>query len=326
MSFSKVFSATAAIVLVWAGVVSSLDAENRGAFSFQLENDLFARSDRYYTNGMKLSWTSMDPMSGNSEAGVRKALSLCFGQNIYTPSDIRREDLIPEDRPYAGISYFALAFHRQRGDVLDTLEFTVGIVGPRSYAEQAQRFIHDVFNGIEPKGWSHQLRDELALGIMGDRKWKPLRWGGGNGFGLDMIGHLGAGLGNVITAANAGWEIRLGYNLPRDFGTYLIRPGGESSAFFIEHSGEGKRKGAFGLHAFLYVGGHAVLRNIFLDGNTFGGSHRVDKLPFVADAAGGLVMIFRQVKLSYAYVLRSRQFRTQQRPHVFGAVCLSFSY
>ena len=32
-------------------------------------------------------------------------------QNIYTPGDISRTDLVPDDRPYAGITYGGVGFH-----------------------------------------------------------------------------------------------------------------------------------------------------------------------------------------------------------------------
>ncbi len=37
--------------------------KNRGAFSFYLENDVFAGMDRYYTHGVKLTWISLDRLS-----------------------------------------------------------------------------------------------------------------------------------------------------------------------------------------------------------------------------------------------------------------------
>jgi lipid A 3-O-deacylase len=301
-------------------------AENRGAFSFFLENDVFALTDRYYTHGLKLTWISPDRLSSRFDSDAQRAFSLSFGQNIYTPADIEREDLIEDDRPYAGVSYFCLAFHRKIDQFMDTLEFMLGIVGPHSYAEQMQRFVHNLFKFTDPKGWEHQLKDELVFAAAFDRKWRILRLRERKKFGCDMIGHLGGSLGNLMTAVVAGCQFRIGWNLPLDFGTFLIRPGGESSTFFNGRPAHSVEHGRFGIHSYVYVAGHAVYRNIFLDGNTFQESHHVDKYPFVADIVIGIVMTFKRVKLSYAYVYRTKQFKTQSEPQIFGALNFSFAY
>jgi hypothetical protein len=301
-------------------------AENRGAFSFYLENDIFAFTDRYYTHGLKLTWTSPDRRSVRFDSAARRAFSLSFGQNIYTPADIEREDPIGDDRPYAGVSYLSLAFHRKKDQSMDTLEFVLGIVGPHSYAEQMQRFVHNLFKFTDPKGWEHQLKDEVVVAAAFDRKWRILRLKEKKKFGYDMIGHLGGSLGNLMTAAVAGCLFRVGWNLPLDFGTFLIRPGGESSTFFSDRSAHSVETGRFGVHSYIYVAGHAVYRNIFLDGNTFQESSRVDKCPFVADIVAGIVMTFKQVKFSYAYVYRTKQFKTQSESQIFGALNFSFVY
>ena len=95
--------------------------EKLGTFSLYFENDIFANTDQDYTNGIKFSWISPD-WTGYAEGGKLSAwslpyvrwlpfinkpgfqrnLALCMGQNMYTPEDISREDLIEDDRPYAG--------------------------------------------------------------------------------------------------------------------------------------------------------------------------------------------------------------------------------
>jgi hypothetical protein len=312
--------------LMFAVLVQPGEPQNRGAFSFYIENDCFAMTDRYYTNGVKLTWVSPDRLTLKHDPAAQRAISVSFGQNIYTPANIEIVDLIQDDRPYAGISYLAVAFHQKKGRRMDTLEFNVGIVGPHSYAEQSQKFIHGLIKGKEPKGWQNQLKDELALGIIYDRKWRIKRFWEHDHLGSDLIGHLGGSLGNVVTAANTGWEIRVGWNLPKDFGTFIIRPGGESSTFFDAQASQRSGQWSFGAHAFLYLGGHAVLRNIFLDGNTFQKSHSVEKSPFVADIVAGFALTYKQFKVSYAYVFRTKQFKTQEKNQVFGAVNISFAY
>ena len=202
---------------------------------------------------------------------------------------------------------------------MDTFEFNLGIIGPHSYAEQSQKFIHKLINGVRPEGWQHQLKDEVALGVIYERKWKFLYPQNQKGFGFDLIPQIGGGLGNIYIYSSAGMQIRFGWNLPKDFGASFIRPGGDCNLSF-------RRKGRFGIHMFCALDGKIILRNIFLDGNTLRDSHRVDKRPFTADLILGLGIRFGRFNFSYAYVFWTKKFKKETREQVFGALHFSYSY
>ena len=315
-------------------------------FSFYLENDTFADTDRDYTNGTKLSWISpdladyqenpkipqwsyplIDRLPFVNEPGFQRAISISIGQNIYTPEDLKQSDLIQNDRPYAGISYFAIGFHSKNSCRMDTLEFDLGIVGRHSYAEDCQKVVHEWIDSTDPEGWHNQLKDEPVLNIFYGRKWKLVQSGIGSGFGYDLIPHVGCALGNVATLANAGAQVRFGWNLPNDFGTFLIRPGSDSNAPLDKQDPRFfPRYHRIGIHLFAAVDGHAVLRNIFLDGNTFRDSHSVDKKPFVVNFGVGAGVIIYRFKITYAYVYRTKEFKTQKDEQEFGAITVSYTF
>jgi hypothetical protein len=235
--------------------------------------------------------------------------------------------LITDDRPYAGITYFAAGFHSKNNYEMNTFEFDVGIVGRHSYAQDCQTTIHEWIGSEEPKGWGNQLRDEPVLNIFFENKWKMFRKKQYGRFGCDCIPHIGCGIGNAFTGANAGGEVRFGWNLPNDFGTFLIRPGSDTNApidstdpRFLELFQR------FGVHIFFAVDGRAVLRNIFLDGNTFRDSHSVDKKYFVADLIGGVGMIINRFKLTYSYVYQTKEFKHQEEGQEYGAISLSGTF
>ncbi len=301
-------------------------AQTRGVLSFHLENDVFAGTDRYYTNGTKLAWIFPFRIAAFSEPLTSQAISVSLGQNIYTPYDIEREDLIEDDRPYAGITYFTLALHRKKAQTMDTFEFLLGVVGPSSLAADIQKFVHSLYRGTQPRGWDHQLEDEIVFNMVFDKKWRVFRSGDGKKIEFDLVGHAGASLGTMMTAAATGWQFRFGSHLPHDFGTFLLRPGGESGTLFLEQTNNGTGGKRKGIHGFVYLVGHAVYRNIFLDGNTFKESHRVDKYPFVGDIVLGFVISRNHFKFSYAYVFRTRQFKTQDRSQIFGAINISYVF
>ena len=323
-------------------VLAEQDQSNPWAQSIFFENDLFDGTDSNYTNGVKYSLISPD-LSPHAKQGLfpRKVLELIhkipylrdsgseyshqaefsFGQNMYTPSDTSRSDLITDDRPYAGWSYVGLAYHRKTKfvdhlDFLDSVEIQMGIVGPQGYAKETQDLVHDLRNIDKAEGWDHQLKNEPGLVVAFERKWLFYP-NSTSSLTADVIVHTGGAVGNVATYLNTGLEVRFGLNLPRSFGVSLIRPAG--STLFAP-----SRK--LSLYLFGAVNGKYVLRDIFLDGNTFADSHSIDKENWVADLAGGVTLSYGNLMLTYTHVTRSKEFVGQEDSHNFGSMTLSFFY
>ena len=336
------------IFLCFAALICAKQAlaeEKLGTFSLYFENDFFGDTDRYYTNGVKFSWISPDlsdyaesnklpdwsipyirRLPFINEPGFKRNIGLSMGQKMYTPTDISRNELIEDDRPYAGWAYFGITLHSKNEYRLNSMEIQLGIIGPESFAEQTQKFAHKVLGCQQPNGWDNQLKNEPGLVIAYERKWRLLQAGTVGGLAFDAIPHLGGTLGNVYTYANAGMEARLGWNIPKDFGTYLIRPAGDfnppvSTRELLPYGNRG-----FSLNIFAFVEGRAVLRDISLDGNTLTESHKVDKKHFVADVAVGVSLIIHRFKLTYARVLQTKEFKEQSDHQSFGSLSLSFSW
>jgi len=313
------------------------------AFSAYFENDLFGDTDEHYTNAVKLTWQSKDLKEYRDDVRIPKwafpiidlaplvndpdalhNIGLSIGQNIYTPSDIEATELIEDDRPYAGFLYFSMALHSKNERILDTLETSMGIVGPSALSEFSQNTVHELRDLSTAKGWKNQLRDEPALLLTWKRSLRLARRDLGHGFACDVIPHLGVTLGNVATYANGGGEVRFGYRLPYDFGTALIRPGGSISAPTSRR--DRQVRNGVGLHLFAGTDGRAVLHNIFLDGNTWRDSHSVEKKYFVADFSVGAALTWKELSISYSHVYRTKEFEGQDGGQSFGSLNIGWAF
>lgn len=315
-------------------------------FTIMFENDLFGDTDQNYTSGLQLNWLSPDlseyrdsdrlpgwavPIVERlpfiNEPGLQRNIGFGLGQKIFTPEEIERSDLIPDDQPYAGWLYLSMALHSKNEHELDTFEVQVGVVGPAALGEETQNFVHDLRGIPDARGWDNQLDNEPGILLIAEHKERLLEQALYSRFGYDVIGHYGGGLGNVHTYASTGVEVRLGWNLPSDFGTARIRPGGDTNAPTTSRDPRLTSSASrFSVHLFAGVIGNLVLRNIFLDGNTFSDSHSVDKRYLVGDFATGASVIYGRVKLSYAQVFRSKEFDGQDDRHEFGSVSLSYTF
>ena len=313
------------------------------------ENDLFGDTDQQYTNGFKLNWMSPNLKALGDAPGVphwllravhglnafehavlgdsERAFNLGFsvGQLIFTPGNTQAVQVVPDDRPYAGWLFGGLSLVSKTDWVADTLDIQVGMIGPASLAEDAQRLVHELRGFDVPRGWQNQLSNEPAFLLYYERKWRVVSGAVFSEVGYDLITHAGLAAGTVMDYGAAGAELRLGWNLPRDFGTSLIRPGGDANAPSTVSGAAGRGRG-FGAYGFAALGGRLVARNIFLDGNTFENSHSIDKKIPVGDLILGASVIYDAVKLSYAQVFRSREFDGQRRRHNFGSLSLSISF
>lgn len=312
-----------------------------GALTFYFENDAFGGTDRDYTNGARISWTSpslhlfADDATAGGVAGVfdnapwidssyERNVAISIGQSLFTPVDVHNPNLVPNERPYAAWLYTGLGLVWKKPNVKNTLVFNIGVVGPWAQGEQTQRAVHGSLGQRSPQGWNNQLGNEVGVNVTYERKWRFRSSPNGNGLAWDFLPYTGATLGNVYTLGTLGSELRFGYNLPDDFGTGAIS---DSATTPTPLDGSTKAWAhRFGAHFFARAEGRAVARNIFLDGNTFRSSHSVDKYPFVADLSLGFAMNWRNSKLSYAFIYRTREFKGQPEGQLFGSVTLSFFF
>ena len=337
--------------------------------TLRLENDLFTGTDRNYTNGVALSVVSRDlqgalrpeclpqPIAWYTrfigwadpgfwrDSGAHSSsqnLVVRFGQSMYTPENKTRTDVIPDDRPYAGLLYLGLAWNRRihpqaaSYEMLDVRELTLGVIGPWSLAEQSQDLVHRA-RGIERfRGWDNQLRNEPAFQMAMERKFKPYTEGAVRpGWGSDVIGSYALRVGNIETAASTGVEFRAGWNIPNDFGSYPIRPGAENRppsgvADLRTTTPQSVLAPKPGAHVFLNLEGKAVAWDFSLDGNMFRNSHHVSRRPWVAQAALGIssqwIVAGRGVRLAVMRVWRTREFDQQAGHHAFGSIALSLEF
>lgn len=309
------------------------------------ENDIFAGTDSNYTNGILLSWSTpylannqnsdhmphwsypvIDRLLFVNNPTALRAISLSLGQLMFTPEDIQTSELIEDDRPYAGYLFLGIGFNSVLKNRLNTWQFNAGIVGPASLAPETQDLVHNLFGSSKAQGWENQLQNEPTLEAIHETKWRVSYSQNANGFGYDFIPHLGARLGNVAIYANGGAELRMGWFVPDDFGSCGIRPGCETNpAFDYAQTGD-FRKFQSSIHLFTMLDSRLVLRDIFLDGNTFKNSHSVEKEYFVADLMVGIAVYYKRLKISYAYTFRTKEFKLQKDPHTFGSLSISFTY
>lgn len=302
-----------------------------GTYAVTFENDWFARTDRNYTNGLRLSWLSgthepagiaavlADFVTGEDEnALMRRGWAL--GHQIYTPENVDAAMPLPEQQPYAGYLYGEYALVLEQSDTVDQFALQLGVIGPSAGGEQLQNGWHSALGGDEAQGWDNQIDDTPGLTVSWDRQWRNGFDIGLDGYEFDITPAFGASLGTVQTQARAGLLARFGHDLKDDYGPPRVRPTRAGSGYFIPDDD-------FSWYAFAGIEAQANAHNIFLDGSPFrDGDPQVSSRPFTQDIQAGIVTQFARVRVTYTYVYRTERFKEQEDPQVFGVLSLSVKH
>lgn len=319
-------------------LLGHIDADADQFITLTDENDKWGgNSDRHYTNGTALNYTVIKPQApelieklGSAlpflDVGGPTALSFSFGQNMFTPDHAELVQPQIGDMPYSGFLYGKAGFTTYQQDHTDSYDLTAGVIGPAAGGKFAQRLLHDTLDLYKPNGWDYyHLKNEPILNFGYLRRYPgAMVWNTtalGRDWFADVEPRYGFAAGNAYDFANVGGTLRFGPSSAQHADTpAMLVPGLPGSAYF------GKSPDWFTWYGFLSLDGRGVLRNIFLDGNTFESSPHVEKIPFVAQGTAGVVVETGPVKTSFTLNQSTKEFESQPHTDVFGAINVGYRF
>jgi lipid A 3-O-deacylase len=310
-------------------------ADAANIVTLQTENDSIAHTDRNYTAGIRLGWTSpnVDSKGANFLPPVftdlgnflwgegRQRISFDISNSIFTPKDTAAVRPDPADRPYAGILLGSAFLLHDTKTTRSILGLSLGVLGPSARSEDIQNGFHDLIREEPSKGWRSQIKDMPIIQIFAGRTWRyGLTPNSGAGLDIDILPSVTVGLGNLRDYAQVGFQVRLGQGLESDFGTTRIRPGLSGSDAYTPTREI----------VWYFFGGAAGQANGWdatLDGNPFRSGPHVSRQPFVGELEAGLAVIYRGVRVTYTHVAQTSSFYGQRGGlFQFGSVAASVRF
>lgn len=298
-------------------------------YTFQVENDAASTqsgtSDRYYTSGVRLGWTSStigvpEFLSNASRAvwgdGVQR-VSIDVAQSIFTPDNKQLQPPDPRDRPYAGYLRAGLAVIHDKDNSRSVLGASLGVVGPGALGHITQNAIHKVIGDPQVRGWAYQLQNEPAVELLAERTYR-LPVVQFSGVEVDALPALTVGVGTVRDYVQAGASVRFGQGLQSDFGPPRIRPGMSGSDPYTPTR-------PLVWYVFAGASGQAVARDVFIEGSTFRSrSPGVDLRHFQGEFQAGVAVMAYGLRISYTQTWRTEEFRGQRAGLFnFGSLAVS---
>jgi len=196
--------------------------------SYTYANDLFFRTDYYFTQGMTLRvvhpslarWPTRHLLA-SGPAGSTQHYGFALRYDGFTPLRIQDASIRVGDRPYAAYGYasfFRVSTHPTRHRRLTTT-VDLGFIGPAAGGQQLQTSIHRVTGNAEPRGWAYQIRNDAVLGYRVQYEQLLLAAPGR----AELLGSAGASLGTLYTYASTGLRVRVG-KLQPDFAELVPGP------------------------------------------------------------------------------------------------------
>ena len=338
----------------------NINAENKdtssgfkdGRLSLSVDNDVFRGSDRDYTNGARITWTSgeenklkdvsainrgIDFFSADEESSnlfsaisgfdhssvVKLQYGFAITQLIFTPESSERNPP-PNERPYAAWAGLGFSLHASNEIVINSLAVNLGVVGPSARGKQTQNIVHDLIDTERFEGWDSQIPDEFTFNIHFNqrRRYSMLEDIYGTPFSLNGFTELGSSLGNFRVDASIGCHFQFGYNVPKDF----IDPRLSLTSNSVSWA-SGEDKPDFSFYLIVGVKGSAVLHDITLDGPVFRNFDTGTKSEsFVAEYYYGIGLRHKNVELSYVITNRSKEYDNQPESQEFGSIALRLKY
>jgi lipid A 3-O-deacylase len=304
MGARKSFTCKALVMLLsLAGGIPASQAADWVSFTW--DSDLFVGSDDGYTNGGFLSWFDTGRRSNRQPEPPVPVVPLLWsmstekdplytvnahtlGQMMVTPEDIKAEHPNPDDLPYAGLFYYVSSHLKVYERYADMASVTLGLVGPASGAESVQRYIHSRFDYDEPRGWSHQLENELVFKLSRDRVWRTWASHAGN---ADLVMSAGINVGTLESSVGGYAIIRYGTNLAKSYATAAYHSSRAINPLALDG----------GWHVYFGLGGRYVGNLIFTDGNTYRDSPSVDLDPAKIGVSCGVSYSWQTIAMTLAF-------------------------
>lgn len=281
---------------------------------FNYENDFFTGTDYYYSQGITVEYV---------HPGLRRNLFnklLLFQKNDkskygisfnifgYTPTSIESDQVLYGDRPFQAnmaIKSFVLnvdSIKKQR--VASSI--SIGIIGPAALGKEIQTFIHKRIGDPIPKGWQHQISNDLILNYQFNYE-KAILKAGNN---LLVNGIVEAKAGTLYNKFSSGFNFMAGsFTDP-----YSFTPVKKKSNIYLYGQGQ-----------LTLVGYDATIQGgIFNRKSVYTiPAKEIERVVFRADI--GIMLNIKKVYLSYSQSYLSKEFKNGLN-HSWGGLSLALSF
>jgi hypothetical protein len=142
--------------------------------TIDFSNDIWDKTDRYYTQGLRLSYLHpklarpvQKLFPGYTAGATATQASVELFQDLYTPSVYNTAVYNPNDRPYAAVLALNYRYLQQKQERKSTsgINFMAGVIGPGAIGGPIQNWVHDLINNKHALGWDYQIQNGVLVNL-----------------------------------------------------------------------------------------------------------------------------------------------------------------
>lgn len=287
--------------------------------SFVNDNDLYVspNRDRYYTNGMFLSFRYLSKIK--NKKFEKKIYEWQIGHEMYTAYKAVVENKSEHDRPFAAHLYASYGIKRvYQNNTIFNYSLQLGLIGPSALGKELQSFIHRIYGFKEAVGWQYQIKNALSFNA-NSSFIKTLGTSKTNLLDISWVNT--ASLGTIYTHVSSGFFARIGLS--------ALQKINNSIAFNTQLNDENttfKRE----IESFFFI--QPMLRYAFYDatieGSFLNKNSEVTKeiVPLVFDLAIGLKFTANRFNFGYTFNYNTSKSRDLRYTYGNKYGTLSFHY
>ncbi|MBU0720268.1 lipid A deacylase LpxR family protein [bacterium] len=323
-------------------LIFSVSLVRADQFSMHYYNDIFAGTDRHFTNGVSFCWLD-DTKSRENSQGINAYTNFMLktvdtipsidineykkytagasvSQMIITPNDIEIEEKQLDDIPYAG--YLALSFFlfEWNSESFKEYRLSVGVIGPESGAQYVQNGFHRLIGNTEAAGWDHQLGTAYTVNALfryGNISWQDTVL---DYFKVDWFNNAGVQVGNFTTDLFASTMLRIGKNYINNFNVHYPYLREEASVLQVDE----KHK-HFGYSLTFGLNGELLAYSYILDEGKNEG-YATNKNLLNASIYTGLDLFYDAHKITLFYQSQSPYIKKQKSADIIGGFMYSYQF
>lgn len=316
----KIFLASLFLSLLFT-TIKAQSPGYKNEFGFRTDNDAYLANgqDRYYTNGLFITFRHAADQSRLKTSVNKKIWEVEAGQKMYNPISGQISDIRQVDRPFAGYLYGGASMNWLYSSESNLkLSLQLGTIGPSSLGEDGQVLLHDMVGFYEIKGWESQVLDEMGINVMAEYNNLIHR---SSNQKTDFTFTSNAQLGNTFSGAGIGILFRAGilnqlFNSASMAGTLYnnskTAPLNEKEYFFYAKP---------------------ALNFVAYDATVEGGLFREDKGPITFDVKplvfsqqiGGMYSKNRWT-IDFSLIFKSTEIKSKAKAHQYGSAALYYHF
>lgn len=292
----------------------------KNEFSLKSDNDayLFYGQDRYYTNGLFLSFRHATNQKALGKKLEKFIYEIRIGQQMFNPITGQAPDPAKHDRPFAGYLFAggSANFLYKNETILKT-QLELGTIGENAFGKEAQELLHKIVGFYEIKGWEYQVGNELSANLSAQLT-KLIHRSSNNKVDFSFDGY--ANIGNTYSGAGIGVLFRAG----------TINQLFNSAATNSTISNQSQTKKLAEKEFFFYA--KPQLNGIIYDATLQGGLfHENSSITFepkrlVFAQQLGFNYSSPRFSIDYSIVFKSKEVKSTAKAHQFGTISMAYRF